>query len=197
MSLLFHKVNVLTLQTRITDIVCDILFILGVVGNVLGLFIFSLSRRTRRVSSIYVCLATCSSITNLLCVIRYTLILHSTSRHILRQLVGQKWWACKLYALSFSFRVISSWITLFWIFERLICVSTRLRTFFNRWFSYKLKVLIPIIMIILILSCVIGPSVYMYQPEIILKCVNREHLLFRVESKRCIYLSTEFEIFVK
>jgi hypothetical protein len=170
--LLFHKVNVLTLQTRLMNIACNVLFILGVIGNMLGLFIFSLSRRTWRISSVYACLAICSSITNLLCVIRYASILHSTSRNILHQLVGHIWWACKFYEFTVSFRVISSWITLFWIIERLMCVSTELQTFFNQCNSWKFKSIIPIMMMILILSCVIGPPVYMYQPEIMPKYVN-------------------------
>ncbi len=112
-------------RTRIKNISCIILFILGVMGNVLGLVIFSSSCRFRRISTVYVYLATWSSITNLLCVIRYASILHSTSRYFLRQLVGETWWTCKSYEFSFSFRVISSWITLFWMFERLICVPRR------------------------------------------------------------------------
>jgi hypothetical protein len=166
-SLLMHKVNDITLQIRIINIVCYILVILGLVGNILGLILFSSSRRTWRISSIYVYLATCSSITNLLCVIRYIFVLHSGLRNILYEIVGEKWWACKIYEFSFSFRIISSWITLFWMFERLICVSTQLRTFFNRWNSFKLKFIIPIIIVISILSCVIGPPVYMFQPQIL------------------------------
>jgi len=171
-SLLVPEINPYTVQARVTDTICCVLVFLGIVGNMSGLFIFSSSRRTWRISSVYACLATCSSITNVLCVIRYASILHSTTQQILRQLVGQTWWACKIYEFSFSFRVISSWITLFWMFERLMCVSRRLSTFFNRWYSYKLKFMIPIIMIILILSCVSGPPVYMYQTEIILEYVN-------------------------
>jgi hypothetical protein len=170
-SLLFHKINVITLHTRVIDTLCYVLVILGLIGNILGLFIFSSSRRTWRTSSIYANLATCSSLTNLLCVIRYASVLHSTSRYILRDLVGQTWWGCKIYEFSFSFRVISSWITLFWMFERLMCVSTKLRSFFNRCNSYKLKFIIPIVIVITLLSCIIGPPVYMFQP-VILEYVN-------------------------
>jgi hypothetical protein len=169
MSLLIPQIDVDSGPVRLTDISCYILIILGIVGNVLGLFIFSSSRRTWRISSVYACLATCSSITNLLCVIRYASVLHSTSRYILRDLVGQTWWGCKIYEFSFSFRVISSWITLFWMFERLMCASTKLRSFFNRCNSYKLKFIIPIVIVITLLSCIIGPPVYMFQPVIISK----------------------------
>jgi hypothetical protein len=180
-SLLAPETGTYSLQallTHTTDAVCYVLVILGIVGNLLGLFIFSSSRRTWQISSVYAFLATCSSITNLLCVVRYASILQSTSRHILRQLVEQRWWACKLYEFSFSFRVISSWITLFWMFERLMCVSTKLRSFFNRCNSYQLKFIIPIIIMSIILCCVIGPPVYMYEPEIIPKYVNTQDLWF-------------------
>jgi hypothetical protein len=165
--LLFRKVNVLSLQTRLTDSMCYTLLILGVVGNILGLLIFSLSRRSWRISSVYVILATCSSITNLLCLIRYASILHSSSRHILHKLVGQAWWACKLYEFSFSFRVISSWVTLFWMFERLMCLSANLQSFINRWISFKFKLIIPIMLVIIVVSCVVGLPVYMFEPQIL------------------------------
>jgi hypothetical protein len=102
----------------------------------------------------------------------------SSSFHIatdLRQLVGHTWWACKLYEFSSSFRVISSWIILFWMFEHLTYVSRRLRTFFNRWHSYKLNLFPPMIIIILILSCVIWPPISMYQLTIILEYVNIQY----------------------
>jgi hypothetical protein len=183
LPLLFRKVDIFSLHTRLSNTLCVILFILGIIGNVFGLVIFSLSRRTWRVSSVYACLATCSSTINLLCVIRYASILHSTSRYILSELVGQTWWACKIYQFSSCFRFISSWITLFWMFERLMCVSINLRSLFRRWNLFKLKLIIPIIIITIILGCVIGPPVYMFQPEIITEYVNIKHLLFRIESK--------------
>ncbi|CAF1308468.1 unnamed protein product [Rotaria sordida] len=141
--------------------------ILGFIGNILGLFVFWSSRRTWQVSSAYVYLATSCSITNLLCVIRYVSLLHSRFRNILYELVGQIWWACKVYEFAFSFRVISSWITLFWMFERLMCVSKKLRACFNKCNSYQLKFIIPILLILTILSCVIGPPVYMFEPQIL------------------------------
>jgi hypothetical protein len=172
LSLLASEIDIHTLRVRLTNIVCYVLVVSGITGNVLGLFIFSSSRRTWRISSTYAYLATCSSIINLLCVIRYASILHSTTRCLLRELVGHTLWACKLYESSSSFRVISSWITLFWMFERLMCASRKLRTFFHQWCSYKFNFIIPIIMIILILGCVIGPPVYMYQSGIISQYVN-------------------------
>ncbi|CAF3866166.1 unnamed protein product [Adineta steineri] len=164
--LLFRNVNVLTVQTRLINAMCDTLCILGITGNLLGLFTFVSSRRSWHISSVYVCLATSSSITNLLCLIRYATILHTTSRRILHELVGHSWWACKIYEFSFCFRVISAWITLFWMFERLICVSKKLQSFFDRWNLYKYKYIIPIMIGIIIVGCAVGPSVYMFQPQI-------------------------------
>lgn len=168
-SLIFHSVDVYSFQIRLTNLLCSILLILGIIGNILGLFIFSLSRRTWRISTIYVRLAACNSITNLFCVIRYVCILHITSRHFLREWIGRNWWTCKFYEFTLSFRIISSWITLFWMFERLICVSKRLRIFCHQWNSYKLPLILPMLLIILNLSCVIGPPVYMYQPKMIFR----------------------------
>ncbi|CAF0910309.1 unnamed protein product [Adineta steineri] len=98
--------------------------------------------------------------------LKYVFVLHSSSRNILHDLVGHKWWACKLYEFSFSFRVISSWITLFWMFERLTCVSRRLRLLSERCAPYKIKFIVPFVMMIIILGCVILPPVYMYQPQV-------------------------------
>ncbi|CAF1382269.1 unnamed protein product [Rotaria sordida] len=166
-SLLFHRLNVSTLQTQIIDILCYILVILGFIGNILGLFVFWSSRRTWQISSAYVYLATSNSITNLLSVIRCVSLLHSKFRNILYELVGQIWWACKIYEFTSSFRVISSWITLFWMFERIMCVSKRLRACFNHCNSYQLKFIIPILIVLTILGCVVGPPVYMFQPQIL------------------------------
>lgn len=163
---LLSDINVLDIRVQFTDYFCCILVILGVIGNVLGLSIFSSSRRIRRISSTYVYLATSSSIINLFCVVRYALILHSKSQMILRELVGHVWLACKMYELSFVFRVISSWITLFWMFERLTCISKKLRTFFYRWNRTSIKFLIPILLLILILFAVILPPLLTYQPQI-------------------------------
>ena len=165
--LLFLPTDDLPLQRRLTDGLCHILFALGITGNVLGLLIFSSSRQTRRISSTYVCLATCSSIVNLLCVLRYASILHSISRQVLGNLIGHASWACKTYQISSSFRVISSWITLFWMFERLVCVSPRLKSLCRRWKSLKLKFIVPIVLIALILVAIIGPPLYMFQPNVL------------------------------
>ncbi|UJR32623.1 hypothetical protein I4U23_020083 [Adineta vaga] len=171
-SILFEEKIFFPWQKQIINILCYILVLLGIIGNVLGLFIFSLSRRSWRTSSMYAFLATCSSITNLLCVIRYSALLHSSIRYIIHELVGNYWWFCKFYELTFSFRVISSWITLFWMFERLMCVSTRLKLIFNRCKSIKMKFIVPSGLIIIILICVIGPPVYMFQPQMLIHTNN-------------------------
>ena len=164
-AFLLHQIEIDTFRVQLVNILSCILVMLGVIGNIFGLFIFASSRRTWRVSSSYACLAACNSITNLFCVFRYASILHSMTRFLLHQLVGEHWWACKFYEFSFSFRIISSWITLFWMFERLMRVSRRLRQFCHRWCSFKFYFLIPILLILIILVCVIGPPMYMYEPQ--------------------------------
>ena len=165
-SVLFVNIDTLDIRVQFTDYLCFVFVIFGLIGNIFGLCIFSSSRHSWRISSIYVYLATCSSIVNLFCVIRYGLILHSKSQRILRELVGHIWLACKIYEFSFAFRVISSWIILFWMFERLTCVSKRLRTLFYRWNASRFKFVLPFIMIIIIVVGVIGPPLYMYQPQL-------------------------------
>ena len=159
--------NPITLQTTIIDILCYILIVFGILGNLLGIFIFSLTRFARRKSTIYVRLAICNSIANVFCIFRYASILHSKSRFILYDLTGHFWLACKIYEFSFAFRIISSWITLFWMFERLICISTKLQTFFHRSKLTKFKFILPMSLLIVILSSVIGPPVIMFEPNTI------------------------------
>ena len=163
-SLLFRHVDTVAFHTHLIDTLCQTLFLLGIIGNVFGLFVFFSSRRSRRISSTYVTLATSSSVANVLCVFRYASILHSRTRNVLRGLVGQTRWGCKFYEFSFSFRVVSSWITLFWMFERVLCVSATLRSCFSRCKAFRLKYVVPVFIILLILSVVIGPPVYMYEP---------------------------------
>lgn len=167
LPLLFQHLNVFNLHTRLTDLLCSVLFILGIIGNVLGLFIFSSSRRSWRISSMYAHLATLSSITNFLCLIRYASILHSSTRQILSDWIGRVWWACKTYELSFAFRLISSWITLLWMFERVICVSRRLKTLIKRWNTYKLISIIAILFITAVFAGVIVLPMYMFEPQIL------------------------------
>ena len=164
--LIFQDVSDLSFRIRLTNFICNVLFVLGIIGNVLGLLIFSSTRRSWQISSVYSCLATCSSVTNLLCLIRYMSTLHSSSRHALQQLVGRRWWACKFYEFSFSFRMVSAWITLLWMFERLLCVSIQLRPSFNRWNSSKFRFTVPSIIVAMIVAGVIGLPVYMFQPQI-------------------------------
>ena len=166
LSILTNEINAPTLRVRLLDISCYVLVALGILGNLLGLLIFSSSRRTWRISSTYACLATCSSLTNLLCVIRFASLLHSSSRHFLHHLVAHSRWACKIYELTFSFRVIASWITLFWMFERLLCVSKRLRQLFTCWNSPQCKCVTSVVIMGVILGCVVGPPVYMFEPNI-------------------------------
>lgn len=164
-SVLMRQADQSIIRVEITDRLSCILVVLGIVGNLLGLCIFSSSRRTRQLSSVYVYLATSSSIINLCCVIRYSLILHSKPLNIISDLVGHNWSVCKIYELSFGCRVISSWITLFWMFERVTCISKRLRNIFYRWNASRMKFIIPLIIVLIILLFVLGPPVYMFKPQ--------------------------------
>lgn len=164
-SLLFQNADDSCFTTRLLNALSIIFVALGLVGNLLCFRMFFSSRRFRQISSTYAHLATGSSIMNCLCVIRYAAVLHSTARHYLQALVGQKRWACKFYEFSCSFRLISSWIIVFWMAERLIRSSKILQTFINRWFLVKLIRLISIFIGIVILTCVIVPPVYMFEPQ--------------------------------
>ncbi|CAF1323798.1 unnamed protein product [Adineta ricciae] len=167
MSIILQSIDTFSHRVQVTDSLCWFLIVLGVLGNLFGLLIFCSSQQAWRISTIYVYLASSTSIINLFCAIRYALILHSKSRIFINNLVGYSWYACKIYEMAFSFRVISSWITLFWMFERLICISDRLRTLFHRWNTSQLKIAIPLVILSFILIGTLAPSVYIYQPQTI------------------------------
>ncbi len=154
----------------VTDWICIILFILGFIGNLLGLAVFS-SRRFRCCST-YTTLALTSFGINLVCIIRYSLLLHSKTRRWLSDHIASSHWiTCKIFRLSSSFRVIAAWITVFWVIERFIYVSSRLNILFNRRekfqlfekYKYICMILISLIMIII----VTGPTVIFSTPIII------------------------------
>ncbi|CAF3468925.1 unnamed protein product, partial [Rotaria sp. Silwood2] len=73
---------------EIFDWICIIMIILGTIGNILGLIIFS-SRKFRQTT--YGKLAITSLIINLLCVYRYSLLLHSSTRRWIAYKVAQSW----------------------------------------------------------------------------------------------------------
>ncbi|CAF0829562.1 unnamed protein product [Rotaria sp. Silwood1] len=150
------------------DWICVILFILGFIGNLLGLVVFS-SRRFRCCST-YASLALASFSINLICVIRYTLLLHSTTRRWLSDnIVGIHWLTCKIFRLSSSFRVLAAWITVFWVIERFVYVTSRLHLSYNRGekfhFLEKYKYLCMIIIALIMVIIVSGPTVIFFAPN--------------------------------
>ncbi|CAF4664039.1 unnamed protein product, partial [Rotaria sp. Silwood2] len=90
---------------EIFDWICIIMIILGTIGNILGLIIFS-SRKFRQTT--YGKLAITSLIINLLCVYRYSLLLHSSTRRWIAYKVAQSWFNCKLYRFSSCLRILSA-----------------------------------------------------------------------------------------
>ncbi|CAF0766478.1 unnamed protein product [Adineta ricciae] len=151
-----------------TDSICVILFILGFIGNLLGLVVFS-SRRFRCCST-YAILSLTSFSINILFIIRYSLLLHSTTRRWLSEhLVSSHWLPCKIFRLSSSFRVISAWVTVFWVIERFVYVTSRLNLIDRHVKCHlikKYKFLWMIIVILIMVIIVSGPTVIFFSPNI-------------------------------
>ena len=152
-----------------TDSICVILFTLGFIGNLLGLVVFS-SRRFRCCSA-YASLALTSFSINLVCIIRYTLLLHSTTRRWLSDnVVSMHWLTCKIFRLSSAFRVLAAWVTVFWVIERFIYVTSRLHLLFNRrektGILERYKYLFMIITALIFVIIVTGPTVIFFSPNL-------------------------------
>lgn len=152
----------------VIDWICIVLFVLGFIGNLLGLIVFS-SRRFRCCPT-YATLALTSFTINLICIVRYSFVLHSTTRRWLSDHVVSVYWiTCKIYRLSSSFRVLSAWITVFWVIERFIYVSSRLHLLFNRQEKYKTfekyKYIVMICIAFVMIATVTGPTVIFYAPN--------------------------------
>jgi hypothetical protein len=159
----------MVLSIVMIDWICILLFILGFIGNLLGLVVFS-SRRFRCCST-YAILALTSFSINLICIIRYTLLLHSTTRRWLSDnIVSMHWLTCKIFRLSSSFRVLAAWVTVFWVIERFIYVTSRLHFVYNRRekFNYfeKYKFLCMIIIALIMVIIVTGPTVIFFSPNL-------------------------------
>jgi hypothetical protein len=155
--------------TATIDWICVSLFILGFIGNVLGLVVFS-SRRFRCCST-YAVLALTSFSINLICIIRYSLLLHSTTRRWLsNNIVSIHWLTCKIFRLSSSFRVLAAWVTVFWVIERFIYVTSRLHLLFNNREKFRLfekyKFLCMIIIALIMVIIVTGPTVIFFSANL-------------------------------
>ncbi|CAF2053538.1 unnamed protein product [Rotaria magnacalcarata] len=154
----------------VIDWICIILFVLGFIGNLLGLVVFS-SRRFRCCPT-YATLALTSFTINLICIVRYSFLLHSTTRRWLSDyIVSEHWLTCKIYRLSSSFRVLAAWITVFWVIERFTYVSSRLHLLFNRRDKYhtfdKYKYFSMIFISLVMISIVTGPTVIYFAPNLV------------------------------
>ncbi|CAF3252382.1 unnamed protein product, partial [Rotaria sp. Silwood2] len=156
--------------TEIVDWTCIIMFILGTLGNTLGLIVFS-SGKFRRTT--YGRLAIASLIINLLCVIRYSLLLHSNARRWLTYKVGQSWFNCKLYRFSSCLRVLSALVIVAWTYERFTYVTINYRFFTNRPFVKRYKFYFMAFISLIIVGILTGPTVYFYQPRLIILSNHR------------------------
>ncbi len=159
----------MSLVNTTIDWICVSLFVLGFIGNVLGLVVFS-SRRFRCCST-YATLSLASFSINLICIIRYTLLLHSTTRRWLStNIVSIHWLTCKIFRLSSSFRVLAAWVTVFWVIERFIYVTSRLNLF-DRHKNFRLfkkyKFLFMILISLMMVFIVSGPNVIFFSPNLI------------------------------
>jgi hypothetical protein len=151
------------------DWLCVVLFVLGFIGNLLGLVVFS-SRRFRCCST-YAILALTSFSINFICIIRYALLLHSTTRRWLSDnVVSVHWLTCKIFRLSSAFRVLAAWVTVFWVIERFIYVSSRLHLLFNQREKFivllRYKFLCMIIIALIMVVIVTGPNVILFSPHL-------------------------------
>src|SRR5271156_1190845 len=113
---------------EVVDWICIIMIILGSIGNSLGLIVFS-SQKFRRTT--YGRLAIASLIINLLCVFRYSLLLHSHVRRWMTYKVGQSWLNCKIYRFSSCLRILSAFVIVAWTYERFAYVTINYSLFTN------------------------------------------------------------------
>jgi hypothetical protein len=149
---------------EIIDWICIIMFILGTLGNTLGLIVFS-SRKFRQTT--YGRLAIASLIINLLCVFRYSLLLHSNTRRWITDQVSQSWFNCKLYRFSSCLRILSAFVIVAWTYERFTYVTINYSFFTNHPFLKRYKFYLMIFISLIIICILTGPTVYFYRPTLI------------------------------
>jgi hypothetical protein len=151
-------------QSEIVDFICILMIVLGSLGNTLGLIVFS-SRKFRRTS--YARLAIASLVINLLCVFRYSLLLHSETRRWITYKVGLSWFNCKLYRLSSCLRILSAFVTVVWTYERFTYVTSNFHFFSSHQWKVKLKFFVLISLSLLLIAALTGPTVYFYEAQAI------------------------------
>ncbi len=162
----FCRYNVMWRQraNEIIDWICIIMFILGTLGNSLGLIVFS-SRKFRQTT--YGRLAIASLVINLLCVFRYSLLLHSNIRLWITYKVGQSWFNCKLYRFSSCLRFLSAFVIVAWTYERFTYVTINYSLFTNHPILKRYKFYFMAFISLIIVFTLTGPTVYFYQPILI------------------------------
>ena len=148
--------------SELVDWICVMMIILGTLGNSLGLIVFS-SRKFRRTS--YGRLAIASLIINLLCVFRYSLLLHSETRRWITYKAAQSWFNCKLYRFSSCLRILSAFVTVAWTYERFSYVTTNFHFSSVDQLKNKVKFLLMATLSLLLITALTGPTVYFYRPK--------------------------------
>ena len=146
--------------TEIVDWTCIFMIILGTLGNTLGLIVFS-SRKFRQTT--YGRLAIASLIINLLCVFRYSLLLHTSTRLWITHKAGQSWFTCKLYRISSCLRILSAFVTVAWTYERFTYVTTNFQFLTVNQYFKKYKFYFMISFSLIIITSLTGPTIYFYE----------------------------------
>ncbi|CAF1418595.1 unnamed protein product [Adineta ricciae] len=146
--------------TEIVDWTCIFMIILGTIGNTLGLIVFS-SRKFRQTT--YGRLAIASLIINLLCVFRYSLLLHTSTRLWITHKAGQSWFTCKVYRISSCLRILSAFVTVAWTYERFTYVTTNFQFLTVNQYVKKYKFYFMISFSLIIITSLTGPTIYFYE----------------------------------
>ncbi|CAF5068793.1 unnamed protein product, partial [Rotaria sp. Silwood1] len=139
---------------EVFDWICIIMIIFGTIGNSLGLIVFS-SRKFRQTT--YGRLAITSLIINLLCVYRYSLLLHSNTQRWIAYKVAQSWFNCKLYRFSSCLRILSAFVTVAWTYERFTYVTTNIRFLKRTKYFSKYKYYLMTLLSLIIVAALTGP----------------------------------------
>jgi hypothetical protein len=146
--------------TDVLDCICLMMFILGTLGNTLGLVVFS-SRKSR--ATTYGRLAIASLIINLLCVFRYSFLLHSSTRRWITYQVAQSWFNCKLYRFSSCLRILSSFVIVTWTYERFLYVTVSSHLISSHPLIRRYKFYVIALVSLMIIAVLTGPTVYFYE----------------------------------
>ena len=132
--------------------ICIVMFILGTLGNILGLIVF-LSRKFRQTTYDRLSIG--------------LLLLHTKIRLWITYKVGQSWLTCKLYRLSSCLRILSAFIIVAWTYERFAYVTIHYRFFTSHQFAKRYKHYFMGFVLFALICILTGPTVYFYQPVLV------------------------------